>query len=65
VLDPEALDHIDDFLIEVRIAVEEQVLMCRVVGKCFAQLPDEIEERLRTADLVIGEFIAEDRREIN
>ena len=39
-LDAEALDSVDDFLIEVRAAVEDEVSRRGVVGKCFAQLLD-------------------------
>jgi hypothetical protein len=35
-LDAEALDRVDDFVIEVRAAVEDDVSRRGVVGKCFA-----------------------------
>ena len=38
--DAEALDCIDDFFIEARAAIEDQVLGCGIVGKRFAQLLD-------------------------
>jgi hypothetical protein len=38
-LDAKALHRVDDFLIEVCAAIEDQVFRSRVVGECFAQLP--------------------------
>ena len=37
-LDADALHRVDDFLIEVGAAIEDQVFGSRVVGECFAQL---------------------------
>jgi hypothetical protein len=37
-LDAETLHRADDFLIEIRSTVEDQIAGCRVVRECFSQL---------------------------
>src|ERR1700751_5245908 len=39
-LDPKALHCVDDFLIEARAAIKDQVAGRRVIGKSFAKLLD-------------------------
>ncbi len=39
-LDAKAPDRINDFCIEVRTSIKDQIARCRVVRECFAQLLD-------------------------
>ena len=49
----EALDRIDDFVIEVRAAIEDQVSRRGVVGKCFTQLLDHPSARWVFGDAAV------------
>ena len=52
-LDAEALDRADDFVIEVRVAVEDEVSRRGVVGKSFAQLLDHPRARWVFGDVAV------------
>ena len=52
-LDAEALDRVNDFVIEVRAAIEDEVSRRGVEGKCFAQLLDHPSARWVFGDAAV------------